>query len=85
MFCIAASDGSSIRLKADPVECEGLLAQGEPYYVPPYVGARGWLGIQLDVGAVDWDEVAELIAVAYCLAAPKRLAKTVSSPPRVGG
>jgi hypothetical protein len=42
MFCIAAADGSSIRLKADPEEREALLAQGEPFYVPPYVGAKGW-------------------------------------------
>jgi hypothetical protein len=48
MFCIAAEDGSSIRLKADPVEREALLAQGEPFYLPPYVGAKGWVGVRLD-------------------------------------
>jgi predicted DNA-binding protein (MmcQ/YjbR family) len=80
IFCIAADDGSSIRLKADPEEREALLAQGEPFYVPPYVGAKGWVGIRLNP-RTDWDEVAELIATAYCLVAPKRLAREVTSPP----
>jgi hypothetical protein len=40
MFCIAAEDGSSIRLKADPVEREALLAQGEPFYPRPTSAPR---------------------------------------------
>lgn len=85
MFCIAASDGSSIRLKADPAEREALLAQGDPFYVPPYVGAKGWVGVRLDRPNVDWEEVAELIATGYCLIAPRRLATQVTSPPSLGG
>ena len=85
MFCIAAADGSSIRLKADPVEREALLTQGDPFYLPPYVGAKGWVGIRLDDPRTDWDEVAELIATGYCLIAPKRLAEQVTSPPSLEG
>ncbi len=85
MFCIAAEDGSSIRLKADPAEREALLAQGEPFYMPAYVGAKGWLGINLDDPRTDWEEVAELIATGYCLIAPKRLARQVTRPPSLEG
>jgi predicted DNA-binding protein (MmcQ/YjbR family) len=81
IFCIAADDGSSIRLKADPAEREALLAQGEPFYVPPYVGAKGWVGIDLTHPGTDWEEIAELIATGYCLIAPKRLAREVTTPP----
>jgi predicted DNA-binding protein (MmcQ/YjbR family) len=81
MFCIAADDGSSIRLKADPIEREALLEQGEPFYTPAYVGHKGWLGVQLDAADVDWEEVAELIATSYCLIAPKRLGERVTTPP----
>jgi predicted DNA-binding protein (MmcQ/YjbR family) len=81
MFCMAAVDGSSITLKADPLEREALLAQGDPFYVPPYVGGKGWVGIRLDHARTDWDEVAELIATSYCLIAPKRLAREVTAPP----
>jgi predicted DNA-binding protein (MmcQ/YjbR family) len=80
MFCTAADDGSSITLKADPMEREALLAQGEPFYYPPYVGVKGWVGMSLGRGS-DWEEVAELIATAYCLVAPKRLAVRVATPP----
>jgi predicted DNA-binding protein (MmcQ/YjbR family) len=85
MFCIAADDGSSIRLKADPIEGEALLEQGDPFYMPAYVGTKGWIGVQLGGAGVDWEEVAELIATSYCLIAPKRLADRVTSPPSLGG
>jgi predicted DNA-binding protein (MmcQ/YjbR family) len=81
MFGTAATDGSSVTLKADPVEWEALLAQGDPFYLPPYVGHKGWVGVRLDRAGIDWEEVAELIATAYCLIAPKRLAEQVTSPP----
>lgn len=80
-FCIAADDGSSIRVKADPVERGALLAHGQPFYMPPYVGAKDWVGIQLDHPRTDWEEVAELAAAGYCLVAPKRLAQKVTGPP----
>lgn len=42
------------------------------YFRPPYVGHRGWIGVRLD-GAVDWDELAELVEDAYRAVAPARL------------
>ena len=42
------------------------------FFVPPYVGHRGWIGVYLDV-AVDWEDVADLVADAYCTVAPRRL------------
>ena len=80
MFCIAAADGSSVTVKSDPIEREALLAQGDPFYLPAYVGTKGWLGVQLG-DLTDWEEVAELIATSYCLIAPKRLAGRVTDPP----
>jgi predicted DNA-binding protein (MmcQ/YjbR family) len=81
IFCIAATDGSSIRMKADSEEREALLAQGEPFFIPGYVGNKGWVGMKLDQASTDWKEVAELIATSYCLIAPKRLAAQVITPP----
>ena len=81
IFCTAAPDGSTITLKADPIEREALLAQGEPFYVPPYVGSKGWVGIRAGDERVDWEEVAELIATSYCLVAPSRLAGGVTARP----
>jgi hypothetical protein len=52
---------------------DALLGQhSERYFVPPYVGTRGWIGVRLDRG-VDWDEVEDLIEDAYRMVAPKSL------------
>jgi predicted DNA-binding protein (MmcQ/YjbR family) len=80
IFCTAAVDGSTCTMKSDPEEREALLAQGDPFFLPPYVGGKGWVGVRLD-RRTDWDEVAELIATSYCLIAPKRLARQVTTPP----
>jgi hypothetical protein len=42
------------------------------FFVPPYVGPSGWIGIWLD-RRVSWREVADLMKDAYRLVAPKRL------------
>jgi predicted DNA-binding protein (MmcQ/YjbR family) len=43
------------------------------FYLPQLIGRRGWFGVRLDQGAIDWDEVKALVAVSYNLAAPKEL------------
>jgi len=48
------------------------------FYLPAYMGHRGWIAFRLDVGKIDWNEVAELVADSYRLVAPKRLAALVS-------
>jgi hypothetical protein len=55
------------------------LAAAQParFYLPAYIGPRGWVALRLDRGKVDWDEVAELVAASYLLVAPKRLAALV--------
>jgi len=49
-----------------------VRTQPERFFVPPYVGPKGWVGVRLD-GAPDWSVVAELLRDAYRLTAPKRL------------
>lgn len=58
---------------APPGAQEALVATDPArFFVPPYVGGRGWLGVRLDVPA-DWDEIAEIVTDAYRQVAPKRL------------
>jgi predicted DNA-binding protein (MmcQ/YjbR family) len=83
IFCTAATDGSTLTVKADPLERDALLAAGEQFFMPPYVGGKGWVGVRTGHERTDWSEVAELIATSYCLIAPKRLVKTVTEPPRL--
>ena len=51
----------------------------ERYYLPAYIGARGWFGLRLDRGTIDWREVTNIIELSYCLAAPKTLARAVEA------
>ena len=53
---------------------QGQLVDEEPerFFVPPYVGPRGWIGVRLDVD-VDWDEIRGIATDAYRAVAPKKL------------
>ncbi len=56
-----------------------MLVGADPgrFFVPPYVGHKGWIGMRLD-GHPDWAEVAEVVRRSYVLIAPKRLASLLS-------
>ena len=53
---------------------QALLVGRQPdrYFVPPYVGPSGWVGIYLD-RSPDWKEVTERLRESYRMVAPKRL------------
>jgi hypothetical protein len=53
---------------------QGLLVEADPerFFVPPYVGHRGWLGVRLD-RALDWNELAGIVEDAYAEVAPAKL------------
>lgn len=59
---------------AAPAGFQRALVEAEPerFFVPPYVGHRGWIGVYLDV-PVDWDEIATIVEGAYRRVAPRRL------------
>ncbi len=63
----------AVWLKAGPGN-QSLMVRANPgrFFVPPYVGPSGWVGVWLD-GPVDWDELADLLRDSYCLVAPKKL------------
>jgi hypothetical protein len=45
----------------------------EKFYLPAYIGPRGWVALRLDLGQIDWKEVEELVSGSYRAVAPKRL------------
>jgi hypothetical protein len=55
------------------------LIRSDPkrFYMPAYVGPRGWVGLRLDVGRVNWNEVRELAKGSYQLVSGKALAALV--------
>ncbi len=75
LFVMTAEDGSSMTMKA-PKGVQGILVHADPerFFVPKYVGSKGWVGVRLDRREEpDWDEMGELIIESYCMTAPKRL------------
>ena len=67
-----------IACKVLPGDNEALVAaQPAKFYMPAYVGPKGWVGLRLDVAGVDRNEVAELLTGSYRLIAPKRLVAMV--------
>ena len=68
-LCCKASFGE----QADLVELDP-----DKFYVPSYIGAKGWVAIRLDQSRVDWPQVKALLANAYRAQAPKKLAGQVA-------
>lgn len=63
----------SMWCKAPPGVQDILVGSSpERFFVPPYVGHHGWVGIWLD-GEIDWEELADLVVESYRMTAPKRL------------
>ena len=62
VWCAAPEGVQAMLVDADP----------EPFFVPPYVGHRGWLGVRLDRG-LQWDELTGIAEDAYAEVAPARL------------
>jgi predicted DNA-binding protein (MmcQ/YjbR family) len=72
-----------LNCKVSRGENEALVAAApDRFYMPAYLGPRGWIGYRLDAGTTDWTEVAELVTDSYLLIAPKRLAAVVEE--RIG-
>ena len=56
-----------------------IAANPQKFYMPAYVGPRGWVALRLDRRTLDWSEVKELVRCSYALTAPRRLARIVET------
>jgi phosphoribosylglycinamide formyltransferase-1 len=66
--CCKAALGEAVdRVSRDP----------ERFYLPAYIGPRGWFGLRLDRDGIDWGEVKNIVELSYCLVAPKTLAGAI--------
>jgi hypothetical protein len=61
VMCKVLPGDNTALIKADP----------KRFYMPAYVGPRGWVGLRLDIGKVNWREVEELAKGSYHLIAGK--------------
>jgi predicted DNA-binding protein (MmcQ/YjbR family) len=58
-----------------------VRAEPKHFFVPPYLGPRGWLGVVLDQGLA-WTRIAALVREAYEKVAPAELGSTLGRTPR---
>lgn len=65
----------AVWLKAAPGNQE-LMVRDRPtrFYVPPYVGPSGWIGVFLDRNP-PWKEIEQLVEDSWRLTAPKKAVK----------
>jgi hypothetical protein len=63
-------DGRFALICAAPAGMQAALVEADPerFYVPAYVGHRGWIGVRLDR-----DEIAGILEDAYAEVAPPKL------------
>lgn len=71
IWCAAPSGAQERLVRADP----------ERFFVPPYVGYRGWVGLRLDRGP-DWDQIAGVAAAAYSVVTPAKTLKVARGAAR---
>jgi predicted DNA-binding protein (MmcQ/YjbR family) len=67
-----------------PSGAQALYVQAEPahFFVPPYVGPRGWLGVRLDQG-LSWQRIGDLVREAYLNTAPSKLHALLGKPIKI--
>lgn len=68
--CTRAFPGENTRL---------IAAHPKKFYLPAYIGPRGWVALYLDRGRVDWNEVRDLVTASYLQAAPKKPGEKVDA------
>jgi predicted DNA-binding protein (MmcQ/YjbR family) len=75
----AAADGpiTVLTFRSSGEELEVLRHAGHPFFAPPWRADE--VGMILD-GAVDWDEIRELVTESYCVLAPRGLRAFVIRP-----
>ena len=62
-----------------PAMVQEILVGSDPkrFFVPPYIGKQGWVGVLIDY-RVKWDQVAAVLKDGYLLSMPKKMRATAS-------
>lgn len=65
----------ALLVKISGVDEQEQLIESDPdrFYRPAYFG-DGWIGIRLDLGSVDWDDISEWLRRSWLAIAPRKLA-----------
>ena len=66
---------TTVIVKTSGREEQAMLVEMDPdfYHVPPYLGPSGWIGMELNGDATDWQRIEDRIAMSWEMVAPRRL------------
>jgi len=58
-----------------PAGMQSMLVESDPtrFFVPSYSGHRGDIGLRIDVGETDWEQVRDVVTESYRMVAPRAL------------
>jgi hypothetical protein len=64
-----------------PLGVQELLVRSAPerFFVPPYAGVQGWIGVVLD--RVGDEELRDHVVQSYCMIAPRKLSERIAPAP----
>jgi predicted DNA-binding protein (MmcQ/YjbR family) len=62
-------------------QTQGKTTQAS-YFIPPYLGPRGWLGVRLDQG-LPWPHIFDLVREAYCHTAHPKWHGLIKAMPKL--
>ena len=80
MFVSVSEARDALTMKGRPGVQDALVGSDpKRFFVPKYVGSKGWIGINVTVDQ-DWEEIVDLIEESYRMTAPKRLAAQLDTP-----
>src|SRR5258708_971763 len=57
-----------------PAMVQEILVNSDPkrFFIPPYMGKKGWVGVRIDY-KVKWDQTAAILQDGYLMSAPKKI------------
>jgi len=66
-----------------PAMVQEILVGSDPkrFFVPPYMGKQGWVGVRIDY-KVKWDQLAAILRDGYLMSAPKKSRASTSVTPK---
>lgn len=64
---------------ADGLQADLVRADPRRFFVPPYLGFRGWVGVRIDA-RTDWKVVDGLLFDAFLMTAPKKIVASLAGP-----
>ena len=67
-----------------PAMVQEILVNSDPkrFFIPPYMGKQGWVGVRID-NKVKWDELAAILKDGYLMSAPRKSRARVVAKNRI--